>query len=154
MKNTHGGVLLLVTLQAGCFHVFRIIQLMLNCAAHHIYRKVFDFSHWLKNNMFYNPSFFLPHTTMSQTFANFCVIWFSQKRRERVTQPRSILLWIYFHATWLAPIICTVLKVVGIYMWCYARFAPFVQFKKRKKHPWKSVTLSKAAGFILQLYWK
>ena len=24
---------------------------------------------------------------------------------------------------------------------------PFVQFKKRKKHPWRSVTFSKVAGF-------
>ena len=29
---------------------------------------------------------------------------------------------------------------------------PFVQFKKREKHPWRSVTFSKVAGFILQLY--
>ena len=27
---------------------------------------------------------------------------------------------------------------------------PFVQFKKREKRPWKSVTFSKAAGFSLQ----
>ena len=30
--------------------------------------------------------------------------------------------------------------------------APFVQFKKREKHPWKSVKFSKVAGFSLQLY--
>ena len=29
---------------------------------------------------------------------------------------------------------------------------PFVQFKKREKHPWKSVNFSKVAGFSLQLY--
>ena len=29
---------------------------------------------------------------------------------------------------------------------------PFVQFKKREKHPWKSVTFSKVAEFSLQLY--
>ena len=29
---------------------------------------------------------------------------------------------------------------------------PFVQFKKREKHPWRSVILSKVAGFSLQLY--
>ena len=28
----------------------------------------------------------------------------------------------------------------------------FVQFKKREKHPWRSVTLSKVASFSLQLY--
>ena len=28
----------------------------------------------------------------------------------------------------------------------------FVQFKKREKHPWKSVTFSKIRGFNLQLY--
>ena len=28
---------------------------------------------------------------------------------------------------------------------------PFVQFKKREKHPWRSITFSKVAGF-LQLY--
>ena len=31
---------------------------------------------------------------------------------------------------------------------------PTVQFKKREKHPWRSVTFSKAAGFSLQLYQK
>ena len=33
---------------------------------------------------------------------------------------------------------------------------PFVQFKKREKHPWKSVTFSKVAGFSLKvalLHW-
>ena len=29
---------------------------------------------------------------------------------------------------------------------------PFVQFKKREKHPWGSVNFSKVAGFSLQLY--
>ena len=29
---------------------------------------------------------------------------------------------------------------------------PFVQFKKREKHPWRSVTFSKFAGFSLLLY--
>ena len=29
---------------------------------------------------------------------------------------------------------------------------PFVQFKKREKHPWRSVTFSKVAGLSLQLY--
>ena len=28
----------------------------------------------------------------------------------------------------------------------------FVKFKKREKHPWKSVNFSKVAGFSLQLY--
>ena len=28
----------------------------------------------------------------------------------------------------------------------------FVQLKRREKHPWRSVTLSKVAGFSLQLY--
>ena len=28
----------------------------------------------------------------------------------------------------------------------------FVQFKKRKKHPWRSVNFSKVAGFSLKLY--
>ena len=28
----------------------------------------------------------------------------------------------------------------------------FVQFKKRKKHPWRSVTFSKVAGLSLQFY--
>ena len=28
---------------------------------------------------------------------------------------------------------------------------PFAQFKKREKHPWRSVTFSKVAGFKLQL---
>ena len=31
---------------------------------------------------------------------------------------------------------------------------PLVQFKKREKHPWRSVTYSKAAGFSLQLLLK
>ena len=29
---------------------------------------------------------------------------------------------------------------------------PFVQFKKREKHPWRSVTFSKVAGSSLQLH--
>ena len=29
---------------------------------------------------------------------------------------------------------------------------PFVQFKKREKHPWRSVNFSKVAGFSLRLY--
>ena len=29
---------------------------------------------------------------------------------------------------------------------------PFVQFKKRQKHPWRSVTCSKVKGWGLQLY--
>ena len=28
---------------------------------------------------------------------------------------------------------------------------PFVQFKKREKHPWRSVTSSKVAGFVTLL---
>ena len=28
------------------------------------------------------------------------------------------------------------------YMWCVARFGRFVQFKKREKHPWRSVNLT------------
>ena len=28
---------------------------------------------------------------------------------------------------------------------------PFVQFKKREKHPWRSVNFSKVADFSLQL---
>ena len=31
---------------------------------------------------------------------------------------------------------------------------PFVQFRKGKKHPWRSVTFSKVAGFSLQFYEK
>ena len=33
-------------------------------------------------------------------------------------------------------------------------FEPFVQIKKREKLPWKSITLSKVAGWTMQLYWK
>ena len=29
---------------------------------------------------------------------------------------------------------------------------PFVQFKRREKHPWRTVNSSKVAGFSLQLY--
>ena len=29
---------------------------------------------------------------------------------------------------------------------------PFVQSKKREKHPWRSATLSKVAGLSLQVY--
>ena len=32
-------------------------------------------------------------------------------------------------------------------MLCYARFGTICKFKKREKHPWKSVTFSKVAGF-------
>ena len=48
------------------------------------------------------------------------------------------------------------LKVVNyfckkIHMWCFARFGTFVQFKKREKHPWRSVIFSKVAGFLLKV---
>ena len=36
-------------------------------------------------------------------------------------------------------------------MWCVAGFLPFIQFKKREKHPWKSVTFSKVAGLKVTL---
>ena len=29
---------------------------------------------------------------------------------------------------------------------------PFVQFKKREKHPWRRLPFGKVAGFSLQLY--
>ena len=29
---------------------------------------------------------------------------------------------------------------------------PFLQFEKGEKHPWRSVTFSKVAGFSLRLY--
>ena len=32
-------------------------------------------------------------------------------------------------------------------MLCYARFGTICKFKKREKHPWKSATFSKVAGF-------
>ena len=35
-------------------------------------------------------------------------------------------------------------------MWWVVRLVPFLQFKKREKHPWKSVTFSEVAGFSLQ----
>ena len=38
-----------------------------------------------------------------------------------------------------------------IHMWCFARFGTFVQFKKREKHPWRSVIFSKVAGFLLKV---
>ena len=37
-----------------------------------------------------------------------------------------------------------------IYIWDALRdLVPFVQIKKRKKHPWRSVTFSKVAGFTI-----
>ena len=32
-------------------------------------------------------------------------------------------------------------------MLCYARFGTICKFKKREKHPWKSATFRKVAGF-------
>ena len=38
VKNTHGGVLILVHSFMGVFHVFQIVQMVPNRATHHIYR--------------------------------------------------------------------------------------------------------------------
>ena len=38
-------------------------------------------------------------------------------------------------------------QIVIDYMRCFARFSNIVQFKKREKRPWMSVTFSKYAGF-------
>ena len=94
VKNTHAGLLLLltVTLYHGCF------SRSLNCANDAksksilclpLLTKRFPLT---KKNIFYNPSFLLPHISMSRTFANFYMIQFNQKLRESVTRPRSILL--------------------------------------------------------------
>ena len=40
-KNTHGGVLLLLVKLHGCFHVFKILQMVLNCAKRLICAKSF-----------------------------------------------------------------------------------------------------------------
>ena len=45
--------------------------------------------------------------------------------------------------------------LLGIMMFICGAFrdlVPFVQFKKREKHPWRSVTFCKVSGFSLQLY--
>ena len=94
VKNTHAGLLLLltVTLYRGCF------SRSLNCANDAksksilclpLLTKRFPLT---KKNIFYNPSFLLPHISMSRTFANFYMIQFNQKLRQSVTRPRSILL--------------------------------------------------------------
>ena len=42
LKNTPGGVLLLkVTVLHGCFSHFKIVQIIPNCATHHIWDEVF-----------------------------------------------------------------------------------------------------------------
>ena len=38
-------------------------------------------------------------------------------------------------------------------LWCFAQFSTILQFKKREKHPWRSVTFSKAAGLFFTLQW-
>ena len=38
------------------------------------------------------------------------------------------------------------------YMDSLRDLVPFVQFKKREKHPWRSVTLTKFAGFSVEFY--
>ena len=42
--------------------------------------------------------------------------------------------------------------IIILNLWCVARLVQFVQFKKREKHAWRTVTFSKVAGWeILQL---
>ena len=36
---------------------------------------------------------------------------------------------------------------LGVNMWCFARFVIICTFKKHEKHPWRSVTFSKACNF-------
>ena len=48
--------------------------------------------------------------------------------------------------------------VTGVFVFIFSEIicdalrdlVPFVQFKKREKHPWRSVTFSKVAGFIFE----
>ena len=60
--------------------------------------------------------------------------------------------------TWL--ILRFLLKITSSVeqIWCFARFGPFLWFKKREKHPWRNFTFSKIAGIILSpmvrsLFW-
>ena len=48
-------------------------------------------------------------------------------------------------------------KLLIIYMFVYIcavlrNLVPFLQFKTREKHPWRSVSFIKATGFSLQIY--
>ena len=55
-----------------------------------------------------------------------------------------------------------ILQIVSVHQWLLLDLkihmdalhdlVPFVQFKKREKHRWWSVTFSKVAGFSLQLF--
>ena len=40
------------------------------------------------------------------------------------------------------PIFQLFLYLLLIHKWCLRDLVPFVQFKKREKHPWRSVTFS------------
>ena len=50
-------------------------------------------------------------------------------------------------------ILVVIIELVRMFLKCGALhdLVPFVQFKKREKHPWRSVNFSKVAGFSLQL---
>ena len=37
-------------------------------------------------------------------------------------------------------------------MYALHDMVPLTQFKKREKHPWRSVTFSKVTGFIVEFY--
>ena len=43
-------------------------------------------------------------------------------------------------------------KKVSLICGALRDLVPCTRFKKREKHPWRSVTFSKVAGFSLQLY--
>ena len=47
----------------------------------------------------------------------------------------------------LSPLLLFFFMPAGLICDVLRNLVPFVQFKKREKHPWGSVTLSKVAGF-------
>ena len=38
-----------------------------------------------------------------------------------------------------------------VFIWCFERLVAFLQFKKREKHPWRSVTLLKMQATLLKV---
>ena len=110
-------------------------------------------------------------STRFEGFNEWCILWWKGRRKglrrkvlalEFPSQPP------FYNSFVLSPTI----SIHGTFFWCgrhwkvYAgtgkhhwavifdvlrNLVPFVQIKKREKHPWRSVTFSKVAGFCLKV---
>ena len=73
------------------------------------------------------------------------ISFIQELQRRNICSVRAVLLWPYL------VIVGVIFKII----WDALRnLVPILQFKKREKLPWRSITFSKVAGFIFQCYQK